>query len=77
LPDAAESIAVRVAVRSLPPRQRAVIVARFFLGFDVAETAQILGCRTGTVKANTFKALANLRRAGLLDGEEVMNETTA
>jgi RNA polymerase sigma factor (sigma-70 family) len=69
LPDAADAIAVRDAVRALPPRQRAVIVTRFYLGCDVAETARVLGCRPGTVKAHTFKALANLRAAGLADPE--------
>jgi RNA polymerase sigma factor (sigma-70 family) len=77
LPDAAESIAVRDAVRALPPRQRAVVVARFFLGLDVTETARVLGCRAGTVKAHTFKALGNLRAAGLIDAEETVNDTTA
>jgi RNA polymerase sigma factor (sigma-70 family) len=67
LPDTVDAIAVRDAVRALPPRQRAVIVTRFYLGCDVAETARILGCRPGTVKAHTFKALANLRAAGLAD----------
>jgi RNA polymerase sigma factor (sigma-70 family) len=74
LPDAAEAIAVRDAVVALPPRQRAVIVARFYLGLDVAETARVLRCRPGTVKAHTFKALANLRTAGLIDTEETVND---
>jgi RNA polymerase sigma factor (sigma-70 family) len=74
LPDAAEAIAVRDAVLALPPRQRAVIVARFYLGLDVAETARVLRCRPGTVKAHTFKALANLRNAGLIDTEETAND---
>jgi RNA polymerase sigma factor (sigma-70 family) len=74
LPDAAEAIAVREAVLALPPRQRAVIVSRFYLGLDVADTARVLRCRPGTVKAHTFKALANLRTAGLIDTEETVND---
>ncbi len=74
LPDTADAIAVRDAVRALPERQRAVIVARFYLGLDVAETARVLDCRAGTVKAHTFKALANLRAAGLVDAEETIND---
>jgi RNA polymerase sigma factor (sigma-70 family) len=70
LPDATDAIAVREAVRALPPRQRAVIVTRFYLGCDVAETARVLGCRPGTVKAHTFKALANLRAAGLAAADD-------
>ena len=63
-----ESVAVvRSAVGSLPPRQRSVIVARFYLGHDVASTAVLLGCAEGTVKATTHQALANLRAAGETD----------
>jgi RNA polymerase sigma factor (sigma-70 family) len=64
-PDGAEVEAVRAAVVALPPRQRAVVVARFYLGYDVAGTAELLGCAQGTVKAATAHALANLRAAGL------------
>jgi RNA polymerase sigma-70 factor, ECF subfamily len=77
LPDTTDAIAVRDAVVALPPRQRAVIVARFYLGLDVAETARVLGCRPGTVKAHTFKALANLRMAGLTDTEEMIDDASA
>lgn len=56
---------VRAAVGALPPRQRSVIVARFYLGHDVASTARLLGCAEGTVKATTHQALANLRAAGV------------
>ena len=45
--------------------QRAVVVARFYLGYDVAGTAALLGCAPGTVKAATHQALANLRASGL------------
>ncbi len=66
-PDRADVHAVREAVAALPDRQRAVIVSRFFLGFDVRETAEVLGCAEGTVKAATHQALAALRRSGLVD----------
>jgi DNA-directed RNA polymerase specialized sigma24 family protein len=58
---------VRSAVSALPDRQRAVIVARFYLGYDVAGTAALLDCAPGTVKAATHQALANLRTSGLVD----------
>jgi RNA polymerase sigma factor (sigma-70 family) len=74
LPDATDAIAVRAAVRLLPERQRAVIVARFYLDLDVAETARMLRCREGTVKAHTFKAVANLRAAGLVEKEETVDD---
>jgi RNA polymerase sigma-70 factor (sigma-E family) len=56
-----ERQAVAAALRRLPPRQRAVLVLRFYADFDVAATAEALGCATGTVKSQTARALANLR----------------
>jgi RNA polymerase sigma factor (sigma-70 family) len=68
--DLADVHAVRSAVAALPDRQRAVIVCRFFLTLDVRETAEVLDCAEGTVKAATHQALASLRRSGLVDDPE-------
>ena len=51
---------VRVLVR-LPPRQRAVVVLRYFEQLSEAETAEALGCSVGTVKSATARGLARLR----------------
>ena len=71
LPDAAAAVAVREAVLALPERQRGVIVARYFAGLSIEETAEAMHCAQGTVKSLTHKALQNLRRTGLGNGEEV------
>jgi RNA polymerase sigma-70 factor (sigma-E family) len=45
----------------LPPRQRAVIVARYWEQLSEAEAAQVLGCSVGTVKSATARGLRRLR----------------
>jgi RNA polymerase sigma-70 factor (sigma-E family) len=52
---------VLAALRELAPRQRAVVVLRHFLQYDVAATARALGCSEGTVKSQNAKALGRLR----------------
>jgi RNA polymerase sigma-70 factor (sigma-E family) len=46
----------------LSPRQRAVLVLRYWEGLSEAETAVAMDCAVGTVKATTHQALARLRR---------------
>jgi RNA polymerase sigma-70 factor (sigma-E family) len=45
----------------LPPRQRAVIVARYWEQLTEAESAQALGCSVGTVKSAASRGLRRLR----------------
>lgn len=59
-------------LRALPPRQRAVLVLRFWEDLTEAQTAQALGCSVGTVKSQASKGLARLR---LLIGADVMEVT--
>lgn len=47
---------------TLGPRQRQVLVARFYLDLSEQQTAAALGCSVGTVKSQQSRALAALRR---------------
>lgn len=50
------------ALAKVPPRQRACLVLRFYDDLSVEDTAETLGCSTGTVKSNTARGLGALRR---------------
>ncbi len=49
------------AVRTLPDKQRAVFVLKFFEGLTHNQIADIVGCSEGTSKANYFHAIRKLR----------------
>ena len=61
------------ALATLPPRQRAVVVLRYFSDLSENQTAAELGCSVGTVKSQASRAMAALRShpalAGLLTME--------
>ncbi len=59
--DAELRLSVRRALAELPPRQRAVVVLRYFEDLTEAQTAEALGCTVGTVKSQAAKALTKLR----------------
>jgi RNA polymerase sigma-70 factor (ECF subfamily) len=53
---------VRNAVSRLPEKQRATLILKIFHDLTHEEVAGILGSTVGTVKANLFHALGNLRK---------------
>lgn len=54
---------VREALAALPPRQRATLVLRYYCDLNVEQAAIALGCSAGTVKSQSAKGLAAMRRA--------------
>lgn len=51
------------ALGTLPPRQRAVLVLRYFEDLSEAQAADLLGCSVGTVKSTASRGLARLQSA--------------
>jgi RNA polymerase sigma-70 factor (sigma-E family) len=64
------------ALRALPPRQRAVIVLRYYDDLSEAEIARTLGCSPGTVKSQASRALRTLRRELELTDHALEGTTT-
>ena len=59
--DGALRLALHDALAQLPPRQRAVLVLRYFEDLTEAAAAQVLGVSVGTVKSQCHDALRRLR----------------
>jgi len=66
--EAAEERAyLRAAVAALAPRQRAMVVLRYYADCSLEEIGTALGCRPGTVRATLHQALRRLRERETLD----------
>jgi RNA polymerase sigma-70 factor (sigma-E family) len=65
-----ERSALLAALAELPPRQRAVVVLRYFEDLPDAQVGALLGCSAGTVRSQAARALAKLRASADLGGTE-------
>ncbi|NUS27116.1 MAG: SigE family RNA polymerase sigma factor [Streptomyces sp.] len=54
------------ALATLPPRQRAIVVLRYWECQSEQQTADLLGCSVGTVKSQASRALKKLRSSAAL-----------
>jgi len=66
-----------LALAALPPRQRAVLVLRYYEDLSESEIAAVLGCALGTVKSQASRGLTNLRRHLVTQGVLPEREETA
>jgi RNA polymerase sigma-70 factor (sigma-E family) len=60
-PDNHDRLTLWPHIATLPPRQRAVIVLRYYEDLSEQQIADTLGCSTGTVKSTASDALRSLR----------------
>lgn len=64
-PDQAAGLVALQALERLPSRQRQALVLRFLDDRSVADTAAVMGCAPGTVRAHTARGLSALRSMDL------------
>jgi RNA polymerase sigma factor (sigma-70 family) len=72
--DPAGRLALQAALGRLAPRQRAVIVLRYYEDLTERETAEVLGIAVGTVKSQARDALSRLR--DLVPGLDLDDDAT-
>lgn len=81
VPDTADAVALRrtlvAALAGLPPRQRAVLVLRYWEELSEAEAAAVLGCSVGTVKSTASRGLARLREVSAFADDARTSPTNA
>jgi RNA polymerase sigma-70 factor (sigma-E family) len=66
-PDVDSRDALWQVVQTLPPRQRAAVVLRYYEDLSEADTAAVLGCSVGNVKSQTSRGIAAMRAAIVAD----------
>jgi RNA polymerase sigma-70 factor (ECF subfamily) len=58
-----DRLVLREVLAALPLRQRQAIVLRHYAQLSVSETAEVMQCAQGTVKALTSQGISSLRRS--------------
>ena len=61
--DADARVDLRTRLATLSPRERSMVVMRYYLDLPELEVAKLLGCSTGTVKSTCSRAMGKLRLA--------------
>ena len=65
VPDPGEAVTTHASMvaqlRTLPPRQRAAIVLRYYEDLSLAQTAEVMGCSVGAVKSHVSTGIGRLR----------------
>jgi RNA polymerase sigma-70 factor (sigma-E family) len=72
--DTALRLSLAAVLAELTPRQRAVIVLRYYEDLPEARVAEVLNCSIGTVRSRTHRAVSRLRRS--LSTADIVRETT-
>ena len=67
--DAETRDAMWQVVQTLPAKQRAAVVLRYYEDLTEADTAAVLGCSIGNVKSQTSRAIAAMRASVLANPE--------
>ena len=55
--------AIRQALQDLPERERETVLLRYYVGYDIAESARVMGISRGAVKRYAADGLKKLYRA--------------
>ena len=72
----AERSALVEALAALPPRQRAVVVLRYWEDLTDAQAGALLGCSASTVRSQATRALAKLRASAALADTDPRDTTS-
>lgn len=73
-PDVVVQLAIRRVVADLPPRQRAVLVLRYWEDQPFEEVARVLGCTVSTARSLATRGVQALRRALESDEARTLRE---